>query len=141
MFKGLSNIGAILKQAQQLGGQMGKLTDELKTRRVVASAGGGMVEIEANGLLEVMRCKIDPALIAQGDREFLEDLVVAAVNQVIVKGKQMHADTMRDLAGGLSLPGMDGIMEKFLGPGAKESGEGRGESAERQNPQDEKKDE
>jgi hypothetical protein len=119
MFKGLSNLGAILKQAQHIGGQMGKLTEELKNRRVVGSSGGGMVEIEVNGLMEVLRCKIDPALLSQGDREFLEDLVVAAVNQAIMKGKQMHADAMRDLTGGVSLPGLDAAMEKFMGTGEK----------------------
>jgi nucleoid-associated protein EbfC len=123
MFKGLSNLGAILKQAQQIGGQMGKLQEELKSRRVVGSSGGGMVEIEVNGLMEVLRCKIDPALITQGDAEFLEDLVAAAVNQAIAKGKQMHADAMRDLTGGLSVPGLDAAMEKFMGTEKGESGE------------------
>ncbi|MCC6124371.1 MAG: YbaB/EbfC family nucleoid-associated protein [Pirellulales bacterium] len=130
MFKGLSNLGAILKQAQQIGGQMGKLQEEMKSRRVVGSSGGGMVEIEVNGLMEVLRCKIDPALITQGDAEFLEDLVVAAVNQAIAKSKQMHADAMRDLTGGLSVPGLDAAMEKLMGTGAGERGEGRGESEE-----------
>jgi DNA-binding YbaB/EbfC family protein len=117
MFKGLSNLGTILKQAQQIGGQMGKLTEEMKNRRVTGSAGGGMVEIEVNGLMDVLSCKIDPAVLAGGDREFLEDLIVAAVNQAIGKGKQMHADAMRDLTGGISLPGLNEAMEKFMGPG------------------------
>ena len=61
-----------------------------------------MVEIEVNGLLEVLRCRIDPQLFAQGDRELIEDLVVAAVNQAIAKGKQLHADGAEsDLTGGL----------------------------------------
>jgi nucleoid-associated protein EbfC len=121
MFKGITNLGAILKQAQQIGGQMGKLTEELKSRRVVGSSGGGMIEIEVNGVMEVLRCKIDPTLLAQGgDREFLEDLIVSAVNQAIAKGKQLHADAMRDLTGGLSLPGLDAAMEKFMGTGAGE---------------------
>jgi hypothetical protein len=125
MFKGLSNLGALLKQAQQIGGQMGKLTEELKSRRVAGSAGGGMVEIEVNGLMEVLRCKIDPALLVQGDGEFLEDLVTAAVNQAIAKGKQLHTDAMRDLTGGMSLPGLDAAMEKFMGtPGTEEKDEG-----------------
>ena len=92
MFKGLANLGALLKQAQQIGGQMGQITEEMRKRRVTGTAGGGMVEIEVNGLMEVLRCRIDPQLFAQNDRELLEDLVVAAVNQAIAKGKQMHAD-------------------------------------------------
>jgi DNA-binding YbaB/EbfC family protein len=117
MFKGISNIGSLLKHAQEIGGQMNKLPDELRTRRVVGSAGGGMVEIEANGVLEILRCKIDPSVLTGGDGEFLEDLIVAAVNQAISKGKQMHAEAVRDLTGGISLPGMNEAMEKFMGTG------------------------
>jgi DNA-binding YbaB/EbfC family protein len=125
MFKGISNLGALLKQAQQIGGQMGKLTEELKNRRVVGASGGGMVEIEVNGVMEVLRCKIDPAVLSGGDQEFLEDLVVAAVNQAIAKGKQLHADAMRDLTGGIQLPGLDAAMEKFMGTGGGESSTGK----------------
>ena len=105
MFKGLANLGSLLKHAQQIGGQMGQITEEMRKRRVTGTAGGGMVEIEVNGLMEVLRCRIDPQLIAGSDRELLEDLITAAVNQAIAKGKQMHADTIRDLTGNLPLPG------------------------------------
>ena len=116
MFKGLANIGALLKQAQQLGGQMGQLTEEMRRRRVTGSAGGGMVEIEINGLMEVLGCKIDPQLFAQNDRELLEDLVTAAVNQAIAKGKEMHAESLRQLTGGLPLPqGFREALEEFTG--------------------------
>jgi nucleoid-associated protein EbfC len=123
MFKGISNLGALLKQAQQIGGQMGKLTEDLKNRRVVGAAGGGMVEIEVNGVMEVLGCKIDPTVLSGGDKEFLEDLIVAAVNQAIAKGKQLHADAMRDLTGGLQVPGLDAAMEKFMGTGTGEKDE------------------
>ena len=115
MFKGLSNFGNLLKQAQQFGGQMEKLTEEMKTRRATGTAGGGMVEIEINGLLEVLRCKIDPQLVAQGDRELLEDLLVAAMNQAVTKGKQLHADALKEITGGLQLPGMREALEKIAG--------------------------
>ena len=114
MFKGLGNLGALIKQAQQIGGQMGQIAEEMKKRRVTGTAGGGMVEIEVNGLMEALRCRIDPQLFGQNDRELLEDLVVAAVNQAIAKGKQMHADAMRDLTGGLPLPGfLNDALAKF----------------------------
>jgi nucleoid-associated protein EbfC len=116
VFKGLANLGTLLKQAQQLGGQMGQLTEEMRKRRVTGTAGAGMVEIEVNGLMEVLRCSIDPQLLAQNDRELIEDLVVAAVNQAIGKGKQMHADSIRDITGGLPLPGgFHEALAKFTG--------------------------
>ena len=124
MFDGLKNIGAILKQAQQLGGQMGQITEEMRKQRVTGSAGGGMVEIEINGLMEVLRCRIDPQLITQNDRELLEDLIAAAVNQAIAKGKQMHADSVRDLTGGLTLPGgFQEVLAKLSGADTEEEEE------------------
>ncbi len=116
MFQGIANFGALLKQAKEIGGRMGQITEEMKKRRVVGSAGGGMVEVEVNGLMEALQCRIDPALFSQNDRELVEDLVVAAVNQAIAKGKQMHADSLRDLTGGLPLPGgFHEALEKFTG--------------------------
>jgi nucleoid-associated protein EbfC len=115
MFKGLASLGSLLKQAQQISGQMDKLGDQLRNRRTTGSAGGGMVEIELNGLLEVLRCHIDPQLIAQGDRELVEDLVVAAMNQAVTKGKQMHAEAVKELTGGLQLPGLEEALAKLTG--------------------------
>jgi nucleoid-associated protein EbfC len=124
MFKGLANIGSLLKHAQQLGGQMGQITEEMRRQRVIGTAGGGMVEIEVNGLMEVLRCRIDPKLMEDKDRELLEDLVAAAVNQAIAKGKQMHADAVRDLTGGLPLPAaFQDVLEKFSGADAEEEPE------------------
>ena len=124
MFDGLKNIGAILKQAQQLGGQMGQITEEMRKQRVTGSAGGGMVEIEINGLMEVLRCRIDPQLITQNDPELLEDLITAAINQALAKGKQMHADSVRDLTGGLTLPGgFQEVLAKLSGAEAEEEEE------------------
>ena len=115
MFKGLANLGALLKQAQQIGGQMDKLSEEMKNRRTTGSAGGGMVEIEVNGLLEVTACRIDPGVFAQGDRELVEDMVLAATNQAVGKAKQLHAEALRGLTGGLPLPGLDEVLQKFAG--------------------------
>jgi nucleoid-associated protein EbfC len=116
MFKGLSNLAALIKQAQKISGHMDQITEAVKNQRVTGSSGGGMVEIEVNGLMEVLRCRIDPQLLAQADCELLEDLVTAAVNQAISKGKQMHADTMKELTGGIPLPSsLQEALEKFTG--------------------------
>jgi hypothetical protein len=117
MFKGLSNLGALLKQAHQFSGQMDKLSAELKARRATGTAGGGMVEVEINGLLEVVHCRIEPQLFAQGDRELVEDLLVAAFNQAVSKGKQQHAAALKELTGGLQLPGLQDALEKLVGAG------------------------
>jgi DNA-binding YbaB/EbfC family protein len=118
MFKGLSNLGALLRQAQNIGGRMQELNEELRKQRAVGTAGGGMVEVEINGLLEVLRCRIDESLVGQGDRELIEDLVATAVNQAIAKGRQLHADALRELTGGIDLPGVQEAISKFtrMGP-------------------------
>ena len=115
MFKGLANLGSLLKHAQQFGGQMERLSEELKNRRATGVAGGGMVEIEINGVVEVLRCHIDSQLVAQGDRELIEDLVVAATNQAVMKTKQLHAEAVKDLTGGLQLPGLQEALAKLTG--------------------------
>ncbi|MGD0897485.1 MAG: YbaB/EbfC family nucleoid-associated protein [Thermoguttaceae bacterium] len=120
MFKGLSNLAGLLKQAQQIGGQMDRLTEDLKSRRTTATAGGGMVEIEINGVLDVLRCRIDPQLFAKGDRELIEDLVASAMNQAVAKGKQLHAAALKEMTGSLELPGLDEALKRLTGSGPPE---------------------
>ncbi|HYW81063.1 MAG TPA: YbaB/EbfC family nucleoid-associated protein [Thermoguttaceae bacterium] len=120
MLKGLSNLGSLLKQAQQIGGQMQGLSEEMKSRRATGAAGGGMVEIEINGAMEVLKCQIDEQLVAGGDRELIEDMVVAAMNQAVVKAKQLHAEAMQQLTGGLELPGLQEAINKMTGGGTDE---------------------
>lgn len=116
MFKGLSNLASLVKQAQHIGGQMQSLSEDLKSRRATGTAGGGMVEIEVNGLLEVLRCRIDEQMVARGDRELIEDLVVAAMNQAVSKGKQLHSEALKELTGGLELPGLQEALAKLTNP-------------------------
>jgi len=115
VFKGIGGLGSLLKQAGQISSKMEGLNDELRARRTTGSAGGGMVEVEVNGLVEVLNCRIDPALLAQSDAEMIEDLVVGAVNQAVTKAKQMHAESLKSMTGGIELPGLDDAMGKFFG--------------------------
>ena len=110
VFKGLGNLGNIMKQAQEMGGKMQQITEELKTKRVVGSAGAGMVEVEANGLGEALAVRIDPTLIEKQDRELLEDLLPAAINSAQEKAKALHAEQMQSLTGGINLPGMSELL-------------------------------
>ncbi len=115
MFKGIGGLGSLLKQAGQISSKMEGLNDELRAQRTTGSAGGGMVEVEVNGLVEVLNCRIDPAILSQGDAEMIEDLVVGAVNQAVTKAKQMHAESLKSMTGGIDLPGLDDAMGKFFG--------------------------
>ena len=117
MFKNIAGLGSLLKQAGQISGKMQGMNEELRAARATGSAGGGMVEIEVNGLVEVLECKIDPQLLAQGDAELLEDLMVGAVNQAVAKAKQLHAEKLQSMTGGIELPGLEDAMGKFFGQG------------------------
>ncbi len=113
--KGIGGLGSLLKQAGQISSKMEGLNDELRSQRATGSSGGGMVEIDVNGLVEVLDCRIDPTLLSQGDSEMLEDLVVGAVNQAVSKAKQMHAESLKSMTGGIELPGLEDAMGKFFG--------------------------
>lgn len=115
MFKGLANIASLMKQASQMGSKLQGINDELKGKTVTGSAGGGMVEIDMSGLSEAKACRIDPSLMKDGDRELLEDLVLAAVNQAVTKSRELHAAAMKNLAGGMNIPGMDEAMSQMTG--------------------------
>jgi nucleoid-associated protein EbfC len=118
LFKGLgnlANLGALLKQAQEMGGKMQALTEELKTKRATGSAGGGLVEVDVNGLAEVLAVRIDPALVEKGDREMIEDLLPAAFNAAHDKAKALHAEAIQSIAGGMNVPGLEDALSQLSG--------------------------
>ncbi len=116
MLKGLgnlANLGAIMKQAQEMGGKMQAIQTELKTKKATGAAGGGLVEVDVNGLGDVLAVRIDPPLVAKGDREMIEDLLPAAINAAQAKAKQLHAEAIQGLAGGLPLGGFADILSQL----------------------------
>ena len=100
----MKGIGNILKQAQKVQEEMAKIQEELAQKKVEATSGGGMVTVEVNGQQEILSVKIDPEVIKPDDREMLEDLVLAAVNEGMRKAKDLIKEEMAKVAGGLSLP-------------------------------------
>jgi DNA-binding YbaB/EbfC family protein len=121
VFKGITNLAGLIKQAQQVGSRLQQVNDELKGRRAVGRAGGDMVEVEVNGLGQVLRLTIDPALVDRGDRELLEDLIPAATNQALTKSKELHAEVIKELAGGMSIPGLSEALGQVTGQDDKTS--------------------
>lgn len=115
MFKELSNLASMMKQAQNLSGQMHQVQAALRERRVEGSAGGGLVRAEANGLGEILRIRLDPMLTDKGDREMIEDLTPAAVNDALEKAKQVNAQVMQDMFRDAQIPGMDEALSRLSG--------------------------
>ena len=94
---------------------MGELSEKLKSERVIGSAGGQMITVHANGLGQILQVIIDPQLELQNDRELIQDLLPAAINDAIAKAKQKHIESMKELTGGLNLPGLDEALKQFTG--------------------------
>ena len=101
-------LGGIFKQAQEMQSQMAKVQTELGQKKVEVSVGGGMVNITANGLNEILSINIDDELINMQDREVLEDLILGAVNEANRKVKELSQAEMSKLTGGLKIPGLFG---------------------------------
>lgn len=95
-----------MESARDFQSKLANIQEDLARRTVTGSAGGDMVQVEINGVLEVLSVKIEPTLIAAGDEEMLEDLVAAAVNTAINRAKEMAAAEMSKLTGGMRLPGL-----------------------------------
>jgi nucleoid-associated protein EbfC len=122
VFKGLgnlANLGSLMKQAQEMGTRMQSVQDDLRTKRATGAAGGGLIEVDVNGLAEVLAVRIDPSLMERGDREMIEDLLPAAFNTAQQKARQLHAEAMRAVTGGMSLPGLEDAFSQ-LASGADE---------------------
>lgn len=102
----IGNMGNIMKQAQKMMDQAKKAEEELASARVEGSSGGGMVKVMATGTGEVLEVTIDPEVVDPEDVEMLQDLVVTAVREAIEKATALRADRMKDLTGGLSIPGL-----------------------------------
>ena len=107
MFNGMGNMGnmqGMMKKMQKLQAEMAKLQEELKTRTVEASAGGGVVTVVANGKKELVSVKIDPAAVDPEDVDMLQDVLLAAVNEAMRKVDEMTEREMGKLTSGMKLP-------------------------------------
>jgi DNA-binding YbaB/EbfC family protein len=102
------NIGQIAKMAQQMQAQMAKVQEELREATLEATAGGGAVRVVITGAQELRAVEIDPAAVDPSDVEMLQDMILAAVNEAILKSRQLAERRMAGIAGGLGLPNMPG---------------------------------
>ncbi len=97
-------LSGLMKQAQQLQANMQKAQEELARMEVTGQAGGGMVSVVMSGRHEVRRVTLDPKLMGD-DREMLEDLLAAAVNDAVNKIEALMRERFSGLTAGMTLPG------------------------------------
>jgi nucleoid-associated protein EbfC len=96
-------IGNIMKQAQRMQEELQKAQQRLAEQEVTGESGGGMVKVTLNGTHQVRRVEIDPSLL-QDDKEMLEDLVAAAMNDAVQRVAEKTQESMAGLTAGLPLP-------------------------------------
>ncbi len=104
MLGGLKDLGALMKQAQEMQQKIGELQERLADSEVVGQSGAGLVKVTLNGKNEMRRVEIDPSLMVADEKGVLEDLIVAAANDARIKVETLVQDQMRGLTGGLPLP-------------------------------------
>ncbi len=100
------NIMSMMKQAQKLQAKMAELQAEMGNRTVSAASGGGMVEATVNGRQELLSLRIDKEVVSPDDVEMLQDLILAAVNEALNRSREMMAQEMSKLTGGMQIPGL-----------------------------------
>ena len=97
----------IMKQAKQMAEKMERMKAELAQKTVEATAGGGMITVTVSGAQEVIGIKMEKEVVSSDDVEMLQDLIIAAVNEGLRKSKEMVAEEMSKLTGGLNIPGLN----------------------------------
>lgn len=100
------NMNNLMKQAQQMQKRMLDMQEELASRTVEATVGGGMVTAVVNGQQELMSLTISPEVVDPDDIEMLEDLIVAAVNEARHQAQELMTQEMSKLTGGVKIPGL-----------------------------------
>lgn len=99
-------MNELIRQAQKMQKKMLKTQEEIGTREVEASVGGGMVTARANCKGDLLTLTIDPSVMTSGDAEMLQDLVLSAVNEAVKKGKDVMQAEMAQITGGMRIPGL-----------------------------------
>ena len=100
------NINNILKQARKLQERITLLQEELATKTVDATAGGGMVTVVVNGRNELISLRIEKEVVNPDDVDMLQDLILAAVNEGLRKAQEMATVEMAKISGGMNIPGL-----------------------------------
>ena len=98
------NLGNMMKQAQQLQKKMAEAQDKLNDIEVEWNSGGGLVKVTSTAKGVFKRISIDNSLLKDDEKEILEDLIIAAINDAKQKGETVAQEEMKSLTGGLPLP-------------------------------------
>ncbi|MBO6657375.1 MAG: YbaB/EbfC family nucleoid-associated protein [Pseudomonadales bacterium] len=106
MALGNGGLGDLMKQAQQMQEKMQRLQEEIAQSEVTGEAGGGMVSITMTGRHDVKQVRIDDVLLSGGadEKEMLEELIAAAMNDAVRRAEKNQQDKMSELTAGIPMP-------------------------------------
>ena len=102
----MKGMGNMMKQAQKLQSQMLRMQEELAEKTVEATSGGGMVKVIANGRQQILSILIEKEVVDPQEVDMLQDLIIAAVNDALIKSQEMVTVEMSKLTGGFKIPGL-----------------------------------
>ena len=118
MFDNLKNLAGMMGQAKEMRAKMEQIQAELEHKTVTADSGASAVTVTINGKMQVMNVQLDPVMIqtlagegADADKQMIEDLIVAACRAAHSKAQQMMQEEMKQLTGGLDMPGLDQMFK------------------------------
>ncbi|MCL2217673.1 MAG: YbaB/EbfC family nucleoid-associated protein [Defluviitaleaceae bacterium] len=100
------NMNSLMKQAQKMQKQMAEMQEELASKTLEVSAGGGAIKVTINGEKQLTGLQISPEVVDPDDVEMLQDLVISAVNEAIRQIDESVSSQMSKITGGVNLPGM-----------------------------------
>lgn len=99
----LGNMNELMKQAQAMQEKMQKMQEEVAKQEVTGESGEGLVKVTMNGRHDVRHVNIDASLLSE-DKEILEDLITAAINDAVRKVESSSQEQMQKLTGGMKMP-------------------------------------
>jgi len=104
------DLNAIMQQAREMQEKMAKIQEGLAAKTILGSAGGGMVSVTATGKGDILSISIEEELITPAEKEMLQDLIAAAINDAIRKSRELTKQEMGSLTGGMQIPGLGNLF-------------------------------
>lgn len=102
----MTNMQHMMKQVKKMQEQMLKAQEQLGTKTIEGTAGGGVVTVQVNGHKQILAINIKPEVVDPEDIEMLQDLVMTAVNDALAKAEELANEDMSKYTGGMKIPGL-----------------------------------
>ncbi|AIQ50207.1 MULTISPECIES: YbaB/EbfC family nucleoid-associated protein [Paenibacillus] len=102
----MNNMNQMMKQVKKMQEQMLKAQEELGSKTMEGTSGGGVVTVQVNGHKKVLSIQIKPEAVDPDDVEMLQDLVITAVNDALTKAEELANNDMGKFTGGMKIPGL-----------------------------------